>query len=369
MNANLLTIGTEITSGEVVNSNAAWISTQLENLNVRVVRHLTVRDQSEEMLNALRFLKGSRDSLLFVTGGLGPTTDDVTREILAQFVGAELEFDDQVYADLKSLYEQRGLPLREAHRHQCWFPKGSARLKNPVGTALGFYIKGSPEIFVLPGPPRELEGMWNLEVMPRLQAVVPKSAMSWHRWTYFGVPESEVAEIVEKVIENQNLEVGYRAQVPFVRVKLFADASRHADLLAKMDQLLLDSLVGRGHVDLAELFLEVWPDSVLRLADDLSESHLAERLYMARRRLLRAQKSAPQILFKDFSDLESGLGLFVKDDGFLVRAQAPQFQFSKSSILPYKTPILSDRGRKAAAEWALWLTYGALKNHRPKSSI
>ena len=172
MKARLLTIGTEITAGEIVNSNASWISERLEELGVRVYSHLTVRDQREEILNALEFAKDER--ILVVTGGLGPTSDDLTRACLAAYAGVGLEFDEAVWAELVKAHESRNLPVREAHRHQCYFPKGSERLKNPVGTALGFAMTiGSREVITLPGPPRELAGMWTEEVAPRLKPLVP----------------------------------------------------------------------------------------------------------------------------------------------------------------------------------------------------
>jgi nicotinamide-nucleotide amidase len=123
LSAQLLTIGTEITSGEVVNSNASWLSLRLEEMGVRVRTHLTVRDCKEEILHALSFLNESK--LIVVTGGLGPTSDDITRECMALFTRDTLEFDERVWRDLQTLYAQRGLPLREAHKWQCFHRRAS----------------------------------------------------------------------------------------------------------------------------------------------------------------------------------------------------------------------------------------------------
>lgn len=368
MKANLLTIGTEIVNGEVVNSNAAWISTQLETMNIRVLRHLTVRDHRDEVMAGLRFLTLDQDEILIVTGGLGPTSDDLTRALVAEFTGRNLEFDDQVFSDLARLYEKRGLPLREAHRHQCWFPKGSERLSNPVGTALGFYLKGSPHIFVLPGPPRELEGMWREGVLPRLKPMVPPTAYQWHRWTYFGVPESEVAEVVEKVIAGHDLEVGYRAQVPYVRVKLFADPKKDRDVLSAMEGILSHAFVGHGDVDLAEMLVSRWPAGEIEVYDGISDSLLLSRLFQAARSLKSSKKTSPQIkVVGSESAVRQGLSLSSAGEEFKVTVRAGEIQQNFKQALPYKTPLDSERGRKAAAEWALWLTFGALKNRPPKS--
>lgn len=373
--AHLLTIGTEITSGEVINSNAAWLSQQLEKLGVRVQSHLTVRDQRDEILSALNWpfsvaANGAETEplLVFVTGGLGPTSDDLTRACLAEHLQVDLEFDQEVWAGLTDLHGRRGLPVREAHRHQCWFPKGSDRLKNPVGTALGFYSVAhskptQPRIahyFVLPGPPRELEGMFNQEVEPRLRQLVPKSDLTWHRWSVFALPESEVAELVEPLIAGSGIEVGYRAQVPYVRVKLFANRDRHAEILRQVGRVLAPSLVaysvdGEGGVshDLAEKFLSLWPDPFVRLVDDVSEGLLALRLYGARR---LAGGMAKEIRMES-----GGISLMRSGEDFKVEIDCSKVKKVFAQKLPFKTPLESERGRRAAAEWALWLAVNELK--------
>lgn len=373
--AHLLTIGTEITSGEVVNSNASWLSQRLERLGVRVHSHLTVRDQREEILSSLNWpLSTVADGaeteplLVFVTGGLGPTSDDLTRACMAEHLGVELEFDDEVWAGLNALYEQRGLPVREAHRHQCWFPKGSERLNNPVGTALGFYSLAHrtpthplvAHYFILPGPPRELEGLFNQEVEPRIRQLVQKSDLTWHRWSVFAVPESEVAELVEPLIAGSGVEVGYRAQVPYVRVKLFANRDRHGEILRRVGEVLEPSLVAysvdgelESSHDLAERLLGLWPDSVLRVTDDVSEGQLALRLFGARRSL----KSD-----KDLRLEPGGLSLLKHGDEFQVEVSCSQVKKTFAQKLPFKLGLDSERGRRAAAEWALWLAVAALKS-------
>lgn len=360
MQANLLTIGTEITSGEVVNSNAAWVSLRLEEMGVRVVNHITVRDQPDEILSAL---KDCTADVVVVTGGLGPTSDDVTRECMAKFCNAPLEYDAAVFADLEALYASRGLPLREAHKHQCHFPAGSERLKNPVGTALGFHMK---KYFVLPGPPRELEGMWFAEVSPRLQRILPKNPRSWQRWTCLGLPESEVAELLEPVLAGRGVEVGYRATVPYVKVKIYCDPIKNADLIRGVDQVLGSSVVARDFNDLAEEFLQRWPLSELRVQDFASDGVLSQRLFGAQRELLRRQASFPKLNVRSSQlagDLGAGGGLELRanGDGFLVTMSAGGVVVNERMSLPFKLQISTERGRRSAVEWAIWLGVKALR--------
>jgi molybdenum cofactor synthesis domain-containing protein len=357
MKAQILTIGTEIASGEVVNSNAAWISTRLENLGVRVHAHLTVRDNRDELISALRWADAD---IVIVTGGLGPTSDDLTRECLAEHFAQPLEFDEKVWKELEAIYKKRQLPLRPAHRHQCFFPKTSVRLPNSAGTALGFsYRLKNSHFFALPGPPSELEAMWKQEVEHKLKAIVPKEPLAWKRWTFFAIPESEVAELVEKVIQGSGLEVGYRAQVPYVKVKLFADAEKHASILREMDSLLGPSQIADG-ADLGEEILTLWPEATITVLDNVSEGALAARLFKARHLLLQKSKKAARIQYSTDST-PAGLKILMDGDGFVVTVESSTLNFSERRILPYKIPLDSERGRRYATETALWLAVQALR--------
>lgn len=351
--ARLVTIGTEITCGEIVNSNASWISLRLEDAGVRVFSHLSVRDQRDEILAALATM--GADDLVVVTGGLGPTSDDMTRACVAEWAGVPLEFDETVWRDLQTLYRDRGLPLREAHRHQCFFPAGSTRLPNAHGTALGFHMRlGAREVFVLPGPPRELEGMWRDEVEPRLAAT--SSTARWVRWTCLGAPESEIAELVESVIAGEEIEVGYRAQVPYVKVKIYVDPVERAGVVAQIDAKLERFIVARGTEDLAEELLRRWPQPELTVFDPVTDTLLISRL-------LKAKGEDGPRLALHASSSETGYGIFTSyvDDDFVTEMRLPGRTERTRTTLPYKTALRSARGRRSAAEWVLWNCVKALR--------
>ena len=356
--AQVITIGTEIAAGEVVNTNAAWVSVQLENLGLRVFSHFTVRDQREEILAAL---KSSADhAVVVVTGGLGPTTDDMTRECMAQFTGQSLEFDKSVWQDLTELYRERGLPLRKAHEHQCYFPRGSRRLRNPVGTALGFAqtIEGQ-SYFVLPGPPPELEGMWNLEVAPALATILPSNTFYWQRWNCLGSPESEVAELVEKAIEGSGLEVGYRASLPYVKVKLYIDGAQpaHLRIVEEITRSLRPFLTSD---DLAADLLRRWPHPILSIVDTVTENCLLLRLSAARQKLLAEKTKVPELDIHVCTETlevqcpSPGLLISIRGDGFLTTLRLGEQTSVDDKVLPYKTSVSSERGKRSAAEWVLW---------------
>jgi molybdenum cofactor synthesis domain-containing protein len=360
LKAHLLTIGTEITSGEVVNTNAAWISTRVEELGMRVHSHLTVRDQREEILAALKAL--DKADVLVVTGGLGPTSDDITRQCVAEHCVLPLEFDQEVWNTLQATYLGRGLKLLEAHKQQCYFPRDSARLPNSVGTALGFSLRhGFGYIYVLPGPPREMEAVWTAGCEPHLQAWLGPPDFRWERWTCLGLPESEVADRVEPVIAGTNLEVGYRAAIPYVKVKLCVqtDNEAHAAAAGRIDGVLKSHLVGKGNADLAEEFLTLWPEKTISVSDDVCDGYLSHRLYEAR----RARDAGPKLLFALGGAGETDVQVKRDGDGFVTKVLG----VSERMVLPYKWSLDSERGKRSAAEWVLWTSVKALRAASRKS--
>lgn len=237
--ASILAIGTEITSGEINNTNVKWFAERLEALGFDVVLHMAVPDDRPQMMSALNYLQ-SQSEILIVSGGLGPTSDDFTREVVAKWAGDVLEFSQEAWDFLEDISMQRGLKLREAHKQQCQFPGHSEILNNRIGTAHGFYLKkDATHCFVLPGPPKEIETMWELSVLPKLEALRPPSSPRLHRWTCTGVPESEVAELVEACLKNSGCKIGYRASKPNVHVKVWVPADVDAEeYIKKLDALL-----------------------------------------------------------------------------------------------------------------------------------
>lgn len=355
----MLTIGTEITSGEIVNSNASWISLRLEEMGVRVLTHLTVRDHKQDILSALNHL--SEGNFIIVTGGLGPTSDDLTRECMAAYWQDKLEFDQAVWAELETVYKQRGLPLREAHRWQCQFPVMSDRLKNPAGTALGFAMEFSGRnYFVLPGPPKELEGMWNLEVEPRLRKLLKPTPMKWVRWTCLGVPESEAAEVVEPVVAGSGLEVGYRAQIPYVKIKVYADPIKHAGVIAELENVLGKWIVARDQQDLAGELLDLWPSGHLKVIDEVTDARFTQRL-------IEQKKSKPTIHYTNVQtdgipeNIENSIRLSAAGELLTVSVKTTHRTFTETITLPFKVQLNSERGKRSATEWALWTV---VKNFR-----
>ena len=236
MEAALLTIGTEITSGEITNTNSVWLSERLEALGFPIVAQVSVPDNSKLIQWALDCMS-QKSTLLVLTGGLGPTSDDITRQELASWCQKKLLFNDEAWADVNQRLNSRGVPVRESHKQQCYFQEGAELLSNHHGTAKGFYVqKDKLHIFVLPGPPRELEPMWETYVTPYLLKLPRSLDYGIRRWTLTNVPESEVAELVEEVMKGCSVVLGYRASKPTVRVKVKYQLS-DAQALKRLEEL------------------------------------------------------------------------------------------------------------------------------------
>ncbi|MBQ3931130.1 MAG: competence/damage-inducible protein A [Firmicutes bacterium] len=170
MKATILTIGTEILFGSILNTNSVFLSKELNALGVDVLRHVTVGDNRGRLLKALQQSYEDCD-LIITTGGLGPTEDDLTKETIAEYFGVPLEEHPEELKTIRSWFESQGRVMAENNVKQAWFPRGSVILPNPNGTAPGFYYTdGQRHIYVLPGPPRENVPMFRDHVAPRLSA-------------------------------------------------------------------------------------------------------------------------------------------------------------------------------------------------------
>jgi nicotinamide-nucleotide amidase len=171
MHAEVIAIGDELTSGQRLDTNSRWMAAELGVIGVPVGFHTTVPDTMDAGIEAFR-LAASRAALVVVTGGLGPTADDLTRDVLAAVADAPLDLSSDSLATVESRFARRGMPMPESNRRQAMFPRGSRIIPNPEGTAPGIDIDlprpagGRCRVFALPGVPAEMKTMWKATVEP-----------------------------------------------------------------------------------------------------------------------------------------------------------------------------------------------------------
>ncbi len=285
MNAAILAIGTEVTSGQIKNSHASWISTQIDDFGVIPSHHVAVPDDHELILESLDYVTNNCE-FIFVTGGLGPTRDDFTRNVIADWLDCELEFHDEIWTELQLRLSERNVNISPSHKNQCYFPERAKILHNSVGTAHGFYVESSGRhIWVLPGPVAELRAIWKDHVAPKLSALTNGKKFIVKKWRCVGMPESELADLTENVLEGSELLTGYRLDSPYVEVKVWVPLSTKADIekkwLEKLDKTLSTWTISRDEEDIAKTFLNLTlKHAPLTLIDDVTQGLASERLML-----------------------------------------------------------------------------------------
>jgi nicotinamide-nucleotide amidase len=213
--AGIVVTGTEVLTGRISDSNGPWVSEQLAERGVEVAHIVVVADRPDDLEAALRFLAAEGMDLIVTTGGLGPTADDLTGEVVARFAGRELLLDEAVEAKIADVlrgFARRGgfdeEALMEANRKQAMVPVGAIAL-DPVGTAPGLVVPARERVvIVLPGPPRELRPMWPmaLETDPVRDVLARATPLRGYTLRLFGVPESEIAKSLRE-IEGDGVEI------------------------------------------------------------------------------------------------------------------------------------------------------------------
>jgi nicotinamide-nucleotide amidase len=228
----LVTTGTELLFGSVVNTHLAFLGQQLFSLGLRISRQTTVPDGyaiRDAILEA-----ASRTGLILITGGLGPTTDDVTREIVAELAGRPLEYDESIFAKIRERFEKRGLRLTDPISRQAYVPRGAQVLPNDHGTAPGLYLPPSPScaatspatetlphMILLPGPPRELRPMFERYASPLIRSIVGTIDQTAIIFRTAGLGESYAQELIgADLAAIKGLELGYCARIGELDLRL-----------------------------------------------------------------------------------------------------------------------------------------------------
>lgn len=203
MKAEIIAIGTEILLGDIVNTNAQYLSKQLADNGIDVYHQSVIGDNEERVLEA--FKEGfKRADIIITTGGLGPTKDDLTKEMASKYFNRELILDEESLKYIESYFKKNGRELKGGNKKQAYFPKGSIVLPNPNGTAPGAIIEEENKIMIiLPGPPREMKPMFKNYVMPYLNKFTNEVLVS-KVLRIFGIGEGYMAEKIEDLIDNQS---------------------------------------------------------------------------------------------------------------------------------------------------------------------
>jgi len=258
----ILSTGDELLTGQIVDTNSAWLMDRLWDLGVMVRRKTLVADDRADLLAALTETTARAD-LVVMSGGLGPTEDDLTAECVAAALGVPLEEDAASLAAIRARFEKLGRTMTPNNAKQARFPRGAVILPNRFGTAPGFRVKlQRAELVCLPGVPAEYRGLCEEAVLPRVAASereVPAARLV----KLIGIPESHADQAMRPVMdapENAGVRFGYRAHWPEIHVKWSVPGpgaeARAERILAAVRRLFGDAIFAEGKQDLPQLVVE-----------------------------------------------------------------------------------------------------------------
>jgi len=231
-----MTIGDEILFGQITDTNTQWIGTELTNIGIRPVRKTSVGDNAEEILAALGEAL-TRVDVLIITGGLGPTKDDITKHALCTFFGTELEINESALALITGFFTQRGRAMTELNRQQAALPQNCIYLQNDWGTAPGMWFEQAGKVVIsLPGVPFEMKSLMTQRVLPRLLAFFKPPLIRHKIIRTIGIGESTLAENIE-VWEDSlppHIKLAYLPHFGQVRLRLTATGDDNEQLASEL---------------------------------------------------------------------------------------------------------------------------------------
>lgn len=253
MNAEIITIGDEILIGQITDTNSQWIATELNKIGVDVYQITSIQDKKSHILKALDDAE-DRANIIILTGGLGPTKDDITKHTIASYFNSELKIYPEVEAHIKALFDKYGLQFSELNRQQALLPVKATILKNNIGTASGMWFKRNGKVVIsLPGVPNEMKGLMLEEVLPKIKESFELPHIIHKTILTYGMGESMVAERIEawESALAYNIKLAYLPNYGQLRLRLSARGAERVALekaldkeVSKLTELISDIIVG-----------------------------------------------------------------------------------------------------------------------------
>lgn len=348
MKAALIATGNEIVSGQILNSNTSWLANELSKEGLDIHFHMAVLDNKDDLLKSLQWLKGEGINHIFMCGGLGPTRDDLTRQIVADFCEKDFDFYEPRWVELEENLKSRCITPRQGHKWQCYFPLGATHLINTVGTAWGFQTETKDKnlkIWTLPGPPNEFENVYLNSIKPWLRDNIHNNK-TLITWQCFNTPESEVAHITEEALKGCTYEVGYRASPPITEVKLWVPnyEVKNNKWCKALDNLYSEMLYSKNGFDYFNKVLSLFGDDGFFISDSLTKGDLLKLIKLNYKEKFKSltyvMTEKPQIDFK------KGFSLIKTDTGVSLNIRCDQESKSFHENIDLNLIEKSERMRK-----------------------
>ena len=250
MKAQIITIGDEILIGQIIDTNSAWMGEQLNMHGIHIHKIVSISDTHEAITSAVNQAFEETD-LILVTGGLGPTKDDITKKALADYFGVEMIFNESTYNRIQRLFDKFGRTLTPAHKEQCYMPANADIMTNKMGTAPGMWFEHNGKILVsMPGVPYEMKYLMEHEVLPKVKEMFQGMPIAHRTILTVGEGESRLAAKIEDEFVNtlpENIKIAYLPGLGSVRLRLTGIGK---------DEKELNNLLDKKQKDLTNLIPE-----------------------------------------------------------------------------------------------------------------
>ena len=290
MKTHIITIGDEILIGQIVDTNSAWMGQMLNQNGIEIVEITSISDQYHAIVQTLDRVLNVADIVL-ITGGLGPTKDDITKKALADYFGLEMAYHEESFLNMRSLFEKFNRTITEEYKAQCFMPVGATILRNLVGTAPGMWFEYKGKIIVsMPGVPWEMQYLMEKEVIPKLLHHFPSSPIEHATILTAGIGETDLSNKIEQFensLANTGVKLAYLPYLGGVRLRLTArgnDALTVKEVLHKkaneLTELVRSYIIG-FEKDTIETVLHHWfieRGLTLGLAESCTGGYIAHRL-------------------------------------------------------------------------------------------
>ncbi|MFA8298946.1 MAG: competence/damage-inducible protein A [Hyphomicrobiales bacterium] len=310
MKANIISIGDELLIGQVVNTNAAWMGKELTKAGIEINKTLTISDTKEAIINTLQASKSEVDIIL-ITGGLGPTKDDITKQTLCELFNSKLVLNSDALDNIERIFSGRNLPLTDLNKQQAYIPDKAKYIENIYGTAPGMWIEEDNKIFIsMPGVPYEMKSVMEKHIIPKLKEkfdlgfIIHKTVMT------HGIGESFLSEIIEDWEDSLsgNMSLAYLPQPGMVRLRITARGT---------DKEKLEKLIDHKINQLYDLI----PQYIFGQDEDKLQNVIGE--------LLKSNKQT-------IATAESCTGGFI---AHLITSTAGSSAYYKGSVIAYSNEI------------------------------
>lgn len=267
MLAEIITIGDEILIGQTIDTNSAWIARELNKIGIALSQIRSIQDERESIINSLNSISPDC-KFVFLTGGLGPTKDDITKRVLAEYFHTELKREPEILEKIESFFSQRGRQILESNRRQADLPVDAIILANDLGTASGMWFEKDGKVFIsMPGVPYEMKGIMQKEVIPRIKEHYDLPAIYYRTLMTEGVGESFLAESIsewEAGLDDKGISIAYLPSPGTVKIRLGARGGNFEELKSKVDleievlyTLIPDAIFGENDISQEEAIADL----------------------------------------------------------------------------------------------------------------